>query len=566
MELFHGERERGKPLQLPKLSAYLGNAAREMNSLPSNALDFQESGEEAERGCGWEARPFSHPQQKLLEALKLLRSDDWEQKMKGLHSIRALAVYHSEVLLHRLCDVSLATTKEVNSLRSQVSGFAIRTLGELFRTLKKQMDPRVDGIARALLQKMGDSNKFIQEAANESLEMMVVNVTPGRAMSALIANGVQHRNVLVRKCAARHLLTLVERMGAEKLLSGTCQSTEGLLGTLVRLAQDCHQDTRCYGWKMLNILMGHQKFDWYLKESDPSRDLEKIMATLKKKGLEDLKCKPPSAKDPRKSKKSNLKMSQDNLPSAGGLRSGPKLPVQRVHHLSVHTLGEPDHLLKLSRLLATQDFHARMEGLVLLQDDCKNNPQFILKNVVEIIDAFVPTLTDCHKNVSQKALQVLTLMTPILRGASSPVMVSLVTAATDNLNSKHSGIYTAAVKALEAFISHLDTTLLLQLFANRVCYLSGQALLDVTGYLSVLVGRVYPRKPQTVQRYVLPALWYFLGNRALPVRSGNVRAVVAKLVKSLYQVMGSSLKEAAAKQPQYVVKNLQDILDHFGLE
>ncbi|KFO95027.1 Protein FAM179A [Calypte anna] len=106
------------------------------------------------------------------------------------------------------------------------------------------MDPRVDGIACALLQKMGDSNKFIQEAANESLEMMVVNVTPARAMSALLANGVQHRHVLVRKCAAKHLLTLVERMGAEKLLSGTCQSTEGLLGTLVKLAQDCHQDTR----------------------------------------------------------------------------------------------------------------------------------------------------------------------------------------------------------------------------------------------------------------------------------------------------------------------------------
>ncbi|XP_030303398.1 TOG array regulator of axonemal microtubules protein 2-like [Calypte anna] len=627
MELFHGERERGKPLQLPKLSADLGNAARErtfpsfsrisspfeapshigqpsplsrslglisadrsaangsvpvfpsirnagkgsvgtdlrkginkpslpsvpiikqsgsfpgkdsVNSLPSSALDLQACGEEAECGYGWEARPFSHPQQKLLEALKLLRSDDWEQKLKGLCSIRSLAVYHSEVLLHRLCAVSLATTKEVNSLRSKVSGFAIRTLGELFRTLKKQMDPRVDGIACALLQKMGDSNKFIQEAADESLEMMVVNVTPARAMSALLANGVQHRHVLVRKCAAKHLLTLVECMGAEKLLSGTCQSTEGLLGTLVKLAQDCHQDTRCYGWKMLNILMSHQKFDWYLKESVPSRDLEEIISTLKKKGSEDLKCQPPSAKDPRKSKKSNVKMSQENLPSAGGLRSGLKLLGQRVRRLSVRTIRtveETEHLLKLSQLLTAQDFHARMEGLVLLRDDCKNNPQFISRNIGEIIDAFALTLTDCHKNVSQRALEVLTLMTPILRGASSPVMVSLVTAATDNLNSKHSGIYTAAMKALEGFINHL-----------------------------VLVGRVYPRKPQTVQRYVLPALWYFLGNRALPVRSGNVRAVVAKLVKSLYQVMGSTLKEAAAKQPQHVVKNLQDILDHFGLE
>lgn len=46
-------------------------------------------------------------------------------------------------------------------------------------------------------------------------------------------------------------------------------------------------------------------------------------------------------------------------------------------------------------------------------------------------------------------------MIPMLRNALHPVLVSLVAAVTDNLNSKHLGIYAAAVKALEASIAHL---------------------------------------------------------------------------------------------------------------
>ncbi|CAN0325828.1 unnamed protein product, partial [Bubo scandiacus] len=214
------------------------------NSLLANDLDVLERGDESECGDTWEARPVPNPQQELLQALTGLSSDDWEQKVKGLFSVRCLAVCHSEVLLSKLCDVSLAVTKEVNNLRSKVSHFAIITLGELFRTMKKHMNHEVDVVAQVLLQRMGDSSKFIQKAADQSLDIMVKSVTPARAMTALTANGVQHRNVLVRRCAAKHVLTAMEQIGAEKLLSGARDRTELLVRTVVRLAQDCHPDTR----------------------------------------------------------------------------------------------------------------------------------------------------------------------------------------------------------------------------------------------------------------------------------------------------------------------------------
>ncbi|NXJ72962.1 TGRM2 protein, partial [Rostratula benghalensis] len=135
------------------------------------------------------------------------------------------------------------------------------------------MDREVDEAARVLLPKMGDTNEFIQKAADQSLESMAWNVTPARAMTALMATGVPHRNVLVRKCAAKHLLAAMEQVGAQKLLSGVPYSTDLLVPTVLKLAQDCHQDTRCYGRKMLSLLMTHKKFKEYLKQSAPSRDL-----------------------------------------------------------------------------------------------------------------------------------------------------------------------------------------------------------------------------------------------------------------------------------------------------
>ncbi|XP_025036786.2 TOG array regulator of axonemal microtubules protein 2 isoform X2 [Pelodiscus sinensis] len=574
MELLRREREKEKErekessLQLHDELNSLdpGATAQEANSLPANTLDSQEGEEESESVDALEMRPFSHPDQGLVDALKWLNCSDWLLKEKGLSSIRCLATCHSEVLLCQLHDVSLAVTKEVSNLRSKVSRFAINTLGELFRTMKKHMDQEVEEIARVLLHKTGDSSEFIQKAADQTLDIMVESVTPMRAMAALMARGVNHRNPLVRKCAAEHLLTVMEQIGAEKLLSGTRDNTELLVQTLVKLAQDCNQDTRFYGRKMLNVLMPHPKFDGYLKQSIPSHTLRDVMATIRQKGMEDNVSEPPSAKGRRESRNSSLTTSQDSLPSDEGSRSDILAPAQTVvRRSSLRSVEAMEQLKELNKLLMAKEFQTRMEGVTLLGEHCKNNPQFISSNIVQIFDAFNLRLQDSNKKVNQHALDSAIFMIPMLKDGLHPVVVSMVTAVTDNLNSKNSGIYTAAVRVLETMIANLDNTLLLQAFASRVQFISGRAMQDITEYLSALVASVYPRKPQVVERHILPVLWYFLnnmiGNGVLPGKSGNVRTVVCKLAKSLYKEMGHSLEDHTSSQPQHVKKSLWDLLD-----
>ncbi|XP_070429052.1 TOG array regulator of axonemal microtubules protein 2 isoform X1 [Equus przewalskii] len=558
------------------------------NSLPAvltlGSPEWEEEEEEAHLRAFKELRPFSNPEVGLMDALQCLDSSDWKMKEKGLVSIQRLAACHSEVLAGRLHDVSLAVSGEVTNLRSKVSRLAISTLGDLFRALKKSMDQEAEEIARCLLQKMGNTSEFIQRAANRSLGAMVENVTPARSLVALTSAGVYHRNPLVRKCTAEHLSTVLEQIGAEKLLSGTRDSTDILVHNLVRLAQDSNQDTRFYGRKMVNILMSNTKFDAFLKQSLPSHDLRKVMAAIKQRGLEDGEDL-PSAKGRKVSR--SLVVCENGLPGELGVPGGPHLnslaghprnspppPLQGLSSNGPRLAGlrssmrggleMVEQLRELTRLLEAKEYQSRMEGVGRLLEHCKAKPELITANLVQVFDAFTPRLQDSNKKVNQWALESLAKMIPLLKESLQPMLLSIIVAVADNLNSKNSGIYAAAATALDAMIESLDNLCLLQAFAGRVRFLSGRAVLDVTERLSVLVASVYPRKPQAVERHVLPVLWYFLnnmlGSRILPGLGGNVRTVVCRLARSLRGQMGSRLQDLAAGQPKQVLKTLQDLL------
>ncbi|KAM4866906.1 TOG array regulator of axonemal microtubules protein 2 [Thomomys bottae] len=536
------------------------------NSLPAvltlGSPEWEDEEEEMDLRAFRELRPFSNPELGLTDALQCLNSSDWQMKEKGLVSIQRLAACHSEVLLTgRLHDVSLAVTGEVTNLRSKVSRLAIGTLGDLFRALRKNMDQEAEEVARCLLQKMGNASEFIQRAANRALGAMVENVTPARALVALTSAGVYHRNPLVRKCTAEHLSAVLEQIGAEKLLSGTRDSTDMLVHNLVRLAQDSNQDTRFYGRKMVNILMANAKFDAFLKQSLPSHDLRKVMAAIKQRGLEDSHER-PSAKG-RKVLRS-LAPCENGLSTEEGLGSnGPRLAGLCS---STHGGAEMvEQLRELMRLLEAKEYQSRMEGVGRLLEYCKTKPVLITSHLVQVFDAFTPRLQDSNKKVNQWALESLAKMLPLLKESVHPMLLSLIIAVADNLNSKNAGISTAAATALDAMMDSLDHLCLLQAFAGRVRFLGGRAVLDVTERLSVLVASVYPRKPQAVERHVLPVLWYFLnnmtGNGVLPGRGGNVRAVVCLLSRSLQEQMGSRLQDFATSQSQQVLKTLRELLD-----
>uniref|UniRef100_A0A670Z3J4 TOG array regulator of axonemal microtubules 2 n=1 Tax=Pseudonaja textilis TaxID=8673 RepID=A0A670Z3J4_PSETE len=232
---------------------------------------------------------------------------------------------------------------------------------------------------------------------------------------------------------------------------------------------------------------------------------------------------------------------------------------------SLRSIEVMEQLKELNKLLVAKEFQIRIDGITLLMDHCKKNPHFVSSNIVQIFDTFTLRLQDSNKKVNQYALESVVSMIPLLKNGFNPVLFSVVTIVMDNLNSKNSGIYSAAVKVLDTMITYLDNLLLLQIISSRVRFLTGRALQDITDCLAGLVAVAYPRKPQVVERQILPVLWYFLnnmiGNGVLPGKSGNVRTVVSKLAKSLHKQMGLKLEEYVFNQPQHVIKLFQDLLD-----
>ncbi|XP_076866839.1 uncharacterized protein LOC143518271 isoform X2 [Brachyhypopomus gauderio] len=225
-------------------------------------------------------RTFSNPDLALAQSFRLLSSDDWEKKIEGLMSIRRLAQHHSDVLGSRRHDVCIILIQEVRNLRSAVSRMAVVSLRELYSSLQKGMDQEVEATAKVLLHKAAESNAFIRQDVDTALESMVQNCTPIRSMNALLAGGLCHLNAAVRKCTAQHLATVVEKIGAGRLLSGAKDVTARIIPAVSKLAQDASQETRRLGRRMLLFLSSHHDFDKMVEKYIPAKDLATIRNTV----------------------------------------------------------------------------------------------------------------------------------------------------------------------------------------------------------------------------------------------------------------------------------------------
>uniref|UniRef100_A0A8C4XF58 TOG array regulator of axonemal microtubules 1 n=1 Tax=Erpetoichthys calabaricus TaxID=27687 RepID=A0A8C4XF58_ERPCA len=516
-----------------------------------------------------ELRPFSKPDLALAEAFRLLADDDWEKKIEGLNFLRSLSAFHSDVLMTKVHEAVLAVIKEVKNLRSGVSRAAVVCLGDMFANLKKGMDQELDNSVKVLLHKAGESNTFIREDVDKTLDTMVNSVTLARALSALVTGGGSHLNAVVRKCAAQHLADVVEKMGPGRLLSGIKDITDKLLPAVAKFAQDSSQETRFHGRRMLFVMMSHQDFEKMLEKYLQPKDLPYIkeaVGNLRLKGLGEMPLDASSAKGRR-----------SHLGSGGSIRasSSSREPLnssgrdigESVWKPSPRNLVENTEFVKqLTGLLNAKDFRDRTKGIEQLLADCERNPDLIISNIFPIFDAFKSRLHDPNSKVNLMALESMQKIIILLKDNLGQVIHLVVPAVVDNnLNSKNNGIYIAANSVLQCLVDNLDKTLLLQPFCAKAQFLNGKAKQDMTEKVADLVTELHPRKPQVVEQKVLPLLWHLLGNMtssgSLPGKGGNIRTATIKLCKALHANMGQSLLDLAANQSGHISKTLQEVLE-----
>ncbi|XP_070578570.1 TOG array regulator of axonemal microtubules protein 1-like [Ptychodera flava] len=220
----------------------------------------------------------------------------------------------------------------------------------------------------------------------------------------------------------------------------------------------------------------------------------------------------------------------------------------------------------LCATLAANDWRDRHKAIQYLQELTADQTDLVISNIVKIFDAFTPRLSDSNSKVNLTALQTMLHLVPRLREYLGAVINTIVPVLGANLASKNTQIHQTTLEVLDSLMEHVENSLLLQPFANLAQFGNARVKPEMIEKLAYLSSRVYPRKQQTVTRYVLPVMWHLLSNTtgsgAVPGGTGNIRTATSSLANSLFALMGQSLlDQAQSNLSQRNLKTLQDMLE-----
>ncbi|XP_013387933.1 TOG array regulator of axonemal microtubules protein 1-like [Lingula anatina] len=432
----------------------------------------------------------------------------------------------------------------------------------------------LENTTKVLLHKNGESNGFIREDCEKALANMIAEVTPQRALVAIIQGGGQHKNATVRRITSQLLVGLVERMGPGRILSGVKDTTDRVLPLLAQFATDGSPETRYNARKILYMLMSHQDFDKCLTKYLPQntlRNIQEVVDNVRQKGPGDDPSDTPTARSRRSGQGSRSRGNSAGSSMVDGSQGSPSLPSsssskKRGHrvHMDEQTQEE---IKEMNNMLGASDWKQRHEGLTRLTEMCEQNPEVVGANITKIFDKFVSRLNDSNSKVNLFALQVLLQITPLLKDYMGSCINMVIQTVSNNLSSKNKDIYSTAMDILDCFMEHLDEAILLQPFANQAQAGNVRVKPDMIEKVAYLVTKVYPRKQKPVMLHVLPLLWHLLGAQAssgsVQGGTGNTQTATARLVSSLYQQMGQSLLDQASSHlaPRHM-QTLQDMIQN----
>ncbi|XP_034543516.1 uncharacterized protein LOC117815735 isoform X1 [Notolabrus celidotus] len=232
-----------------------------------------------------ELKPLSHPEEGLPLYLGLLSSEVWEEKVKGLQSVQALAQHHPDILKSKLHEVCYAVTEEVKNLRSSVASVAVDTVVYLHVYLQKDMDPLADQTGSALLQKIAQSsaNAFLLKQAIKALDSLVLNCSPGPVLNVLFGTGLSHLCASVRACTAQKLHMLAADLGAAAIMQSGKTSAQKFLSAVNNMSVDASAEVRRHGLAILEQLALQPNFRALWENIVTQKDrplLEKILKKM----------------------------------------------------------------------------------------------------------------------------------------------------------------------------------------------------------------------------------------------------------------------------------------------
>ena len=226
-------------------------------------------------------RRYERPKDAMLTCLSSLDSSNWEQVMNGLQTFVRLIRHHPEYVDSQIHLMTIALSKHVKNLRSQVARAACTVSLEFFETHAKSLDQDGEELTASLLGRSADTNKFLRSDATKALEGMCEMLLPSKVIAILTFRGAIHQNAAVRCTTAKLLNQLVHRVGCERVFNMKEDIRDKLIVTCANLLTEGSLETRNYTKDIFRQLSIHPAYPKLLLEVIPANVYRNIQKTLK---------------------------------------------------------------------------------------------------------------------------------------------------------------------------------------------------------------------------------------------------------------------------------------------
>ena len=489
---------------------------------------------------------------------------NWIAQYEALTNARRLVVNHSSIVLAQLHDLVIAILPAIVELRSYTAKNALQLVREIFQMLKGYVDNELERIVPVLMKKAGEMStagrkNFLAIEADSVLTDMVVNCNEVKAAQALLSCA-KHKTGSIRTKVIMHLTEIVSKNSRRVLQNRDLM--DKILTTAASFLDEPSIETRTHSKHCL----------WTLGELAPHevRNFLNKVSDIKAKQVRNAVTNPPPQLPVGKTTgvrgtRSRERNSNGSQYAAEGMgfqslavdntqQQRPK-PPSRSRSSRGSQEAEEGFQNTLDKI-SSKDWRERYQGLQALEKDLIRLGDIQESKLISAFDALVPRISDGNSKVVVQALQTISDIVTLAKNTSVVVLNILMPNLASTIGSTNEKIRRKASATLYTMCCEVDSVYLIQNMSHCVKHSGPRSQPVLIEHLSHLIPAVYSRKPQLVNKYVIPVAFSMLNEK-----STGVRMSMQKLVKSLHKSMGTQLLALADERLGGTLQNkLHDML------
>lgn len=535
--------------------------------------------------------PLHAPQAAYTSATNGFDDQTWEDQASNLNLLRALVLFHGDVLADRVADVIIVIDSALNNLRSQVSRVAIVAIEDVFTAMPREFEAMIEVVVPGLLKRAGASDVFMRDESVCTLNAMALTAHKRKFVTALLA-AASSKNKGIRATVADVLVTVLENWGQKVYVS---RNLTDIVGALAKLTSDRTPEARASACAALRVMQSidDAAFSKALDTNLSSSEAGSVRASMAKSSQSPTRSSTAGSRSRRAGSSGSTARS---VKSSSGRRRTPidASPLESVREATTpepgadsaattttttttsdgsgrthsfmrrgqgNNLGyepssgsnspatkrrppELDVLPAIHKNLTSREWKERIEGveaIVQLTSEIPHamgEPLWVVRNY----DPFWPLLSDGNSRVRVAALDGFATMVGLVGDGFVPVLDQCVVALASCLAASSPSVRTKSEDLFAAMAQYMSPSALVPSFVHQVKLGNVKIRIALTNILCGIIPAAHAERASVVGRLVMPVALAHVGDR-----KGGVDAINSTnaLLVALCNAMGPESFSAA---------------------